>query len=75
MTVQDLIDQLQKHPPEMRVIIDGYEGGYHDVDGLEETPIRLNVHDEWSCGPHDDADYTLGDQSGQKETALLIARP
>ena len=72
MTVQELIDKLQNHPPEMRVIIHGYEGGYHDVDHLEDTPIRLNVHDQWYYGPHDDADYMLGDQSGQTETAVLI---
>jgi hypothetical protein len=30
MNVQQLIEELQKYPPEMRVIVKGYEGGYSD---------------------------------------------
>jgi hypothetical protein len=74
MNVQQLIEELQKHPPEMRVIIHGYEGGYHDLTSPESRPIRLNVHepDCWYYGPHDDEDYSLGNQDSSKETALLI---
>jgi hypothetical protein len=32
MNVQQLIEELQKHPPEMRVIVAGYEGVYNDLD-------------------------------------------
>ena len=77
MNVQQLIEKLQKHPPEMRVIVSGYEGGYNDLSSppANQTLIRLNVHapDCWYYGRHDDAeDYPLEDQGGSIETALLI---
>jgi hypothetical protein len=74
MNVQQLIEELQKHPPEMRVIVSGYEGGYCDLDLPRQQSIRLNVHspEDWYYGPHDDADYSCGDKDGCEETALLI---
>jgi hypothetical protein len=74
MNVQQLIEELQKHPPEMRVIVNGYEGGYCDINSLEQKSIRLNVHepDCWYYGPHDDADHPTGSKEGSVETALLI---
>jgi hypothetical protein len=75
MNVQQLIEELQKHPPEMRVIVSGYEGGYNDLDSPKQTSIRLNVHepDLWYYGRHDDEDYSCGSKDGSVETALLIA--
>ncbi len=76
MNVQQLIEELQKHPPEMRVIVQGYEGGYNDMKPPEITSIRLNVHDE-DCGyygRHDNEKYSRGDKSGPIETALLLPR-
>ena len=76
MNVQQLIEELQKHPPEMRVIVSGYEGGYSDLSSppANQTSIRLNVHapDCWYYGRHDDAGYPFGDKGGSTETALLI---
>ena len=74
MNVQQLIEELQKHPPEMRVIVNGYEGGYNDLDSPEQKSIRLNVHlpDKWYYGRHDDEDYPFGSEDGSKETALLV---
>ena len=74
MNVQQLIKELQKHPPEMRVIVNGYEGGYGDLDSLKQKSIRLNVHspDEWYYGRHEDDDYPFDGEDDSKETALLI---
>jgi hypothetical protein len=76
MNVQQLIEELQKHPPEMRVIVDGYEGGYSDCKPPESRQIRLNVHEEdkWYYGRHDDASYPFGDEGGAMETALRLPR-
>jgi hypothetical protein len=75
MNVQQLIEELQKHPPEMRVIVAGYEGGYNDLDSLKQRSIRLNVNppEDWYYGTHEDQDYTLGSEDGSIENALLIA--
>jgi hypothetical protein len=74
MNVQQLIEELQKYPPDMRVIRKGYEGGYHDLTSPESKLIRLNVYElnQWYYGPHEDEDYPFGNQGGAKETALLI---
>jgi hypothetical protein len=54
MTVQQLIDQLQKLDPNLRVFTKGYEGGYEDID-LPSTvrEFKLNYHTEWYYGPHE----------------------
>lgn len=80
MNVQQLIEELQKHPPEMRVIVDGYEGGYSDLNKVCVEPIRLNVRkeDDWYLGRHDDANYPialLDDKAGPVVDALLLPRP
>lgn len=69
MTVAQLIEKLSQHPPDAHVIVPGYEGGYEDVTDIEPTKIKLNVHDEWYYGPHDDA---KGDGNDADETAILI---
>jgi hypothetical protein len=75
MNVQQLIEELQKHPPEMRVIVKGYEGGYDDLDSPEQRSIRLNVHspENWYFGRHEDEDYTPSSNDDIIETALLVA--
>jgi len=75
MNVQQLIEELQKYPPEMRVIVNGYDGGYSDLESLKTKQIRLNVHNknEWWMGRHDYADYPFDDnRDGAIETALLL---
>lgn len=70
MTKQELIKLLDSYPDDTRIIIRGYEGGYCDIDSLEERDINLDVHtDKWWYGPHDDyEDY----RDNLVETALLI---
>ena len=71
MTVKKLIDLLHKEDPDMRVVVQGYEGGYDEVDSLHKVPIVKNKHkqDKWWDGEFlevilDDAD----------EVALLLPR-
>jgi hypothetical protein len=39
MTVNELIAELQKHPPEIRVVVSGYEEGTDDISRL--WPIHV----------------------------------
>jgi len=34
MTVNELIAELRKHPPETRVVVSGYEEGFDDISRL-----------------------------------------
>lgn len=79
MNVQQLIEELKKYPPEMRVIVNGYEGGYIDLEKVYVQSIRLNVHrkDDWYYGRHDDANYPmalLDDKTAPVVDALLLPR-
>jgi len=53
MKIKELIEQLQKFDPEMLVMVQGYEGGIDAPGKLYQTPVRLNVHDEWYYGDHE----------------------
>jgi hypothetical protein len=53
MKVKQLIEELEKHDPEMIVVRRGYEGGLEEVSATNKTKIKLNVFDEWYYGSHD----------------------
>ena len=77
MTTSELIKKLKKYPPNMRVIIHGYEG-YDDVESLYEKEIVLNFNPERYCSPHADANIVspLKRENRRKEPdeiALLVS--
>jgi hypothetical protein len=53
MKVKQLIEELQKHDPEMIVIVRGYEDGVNEASTSTKTKIKLNVFSEWYYGKHD----------------------
>ncbi len=73
MTVAELIEQLGKLDPTLRVVTHGYEGGYDDVDGFRELEIALDVHKEWYYGPHEDAtdDFCVTPQHVRVKAVVL----
>jgi hypothetical protein len=75
MTVKQLIEELSKRNPDMRVCVQGYEGGYADIeqDSLGEYGLRLNVNTEGYYGSHEKSCYFGGNETAD-ETALIISR-
>lgn len=59
MTVNELIQQLQAYPGDMRVLTLGYEGGFDDI-GLRTDDIVFNVNSEdtWYMGKHETVDMS-----------------
>ena len=53
MKVKELMAWLQAMDPELRVVVDGYEGGVRDARYAELEVIALNVNDEWYYGDHE----------------------
>jgi hypothetical protein len=53
MNVNELIELLKDYPSEMRLVVNGYEGGYNDITHVKQINIHLNVHPEWFYGAHD----------------------
>lgn len=66
MDVKELIQVLQNKNQELRIVVDGYEGGYCDISSIDEISLKLNTNKKWYYGPHDQ------DKNG--ETALVIRR-
>ena len=66
MTVQELIDLLKTKDPSLRVVLNGYEGGFSHIEALKKLSLKLNVNEEDFYGPHEEV------ESDQDESAILI---
>lgn len=51
ITVGELIEKLSTHPPDLLVLVDGYEDGYDDPIISEHMVVLLKHHEEWE-GPY-----------------------
>lgn len=76
MTVKELRKNLKQYPSDMRVVVNGYEGGYQDVTDklFRKVDLKLNyfdIEEEWWNGPHDSTWY---DDEKFDETAIVIER-
>ncbi len=74
MTVKDLQELLASFPPEMPVLVDGYEGGYDDIADeptVIEVVVKPNAPDYWGRYDYPHA-YPETHESGQK--VLLLSR-
>ena len=54
MTVQQLIALLATYPPDLRVVVNGYEDGFDNVEPerVSVTRIELDVGEHWWDGRH-----------------------
>ena len=52
MTAIELIKNLQKLPPETRIIVSGYEDGFNDIIELKKVKIKKDVNEHWYEGAH-----------------------
>lgn len=71
-TVGELIADLQKFPPDLRVMVTGYEGGYHDAGTPELIKVKLNHYDEWYYGPHDYVTHAEAQEGVQHIEAVVV---
>ncbi|MCY3852957.1 MAG: hypothetical protein OXG03_05230 [Gammaproteobacteria bacterium] len=46
MTVEELIKLLKGHPPDLRVVVQGYENGFDDVSLERVKTVRIQL----DCG-------------------------
>ena len=72
MKVKELIELLQQHDQESRVVIPGYEGGYNDISGANSYDICLNVYDQWYYGDHELITETVNHRDYQIEKAVIL---
>jgi hypothetical protein len=75
MKVKELIELLKKENPEQKVVVNGYEGGYDELDSLQYVCISLNPDklkepDKlWYYGDYEECIYVEGE-----EMAILFPR-
>ena len=73
LTVRELIETLAQYPPDIRVVVNGYEDGYDNlhVDSLSTVSIRPKPdHAEWE-GENEEAWLNPG---ANEFSAVCIAR-
>ena len=60
MTVSELTQLLAAYPPDMRVVVNGYEEGYDDLEAhlVYVREIRLDAGNKWWEGRHREAEDT-----------------
>ena len=76
MTVDELKQLLANYPPHMRVVVDGYEEGYDDLeqDLISVKEIRLDTGNQWWEGrPRDSWDVRT--EGTAVVNALVLPRP
>lgn len=60
MTIRELIEQLQAFPPDMPVLVDGYEGGLSDAKPPELQEVIFNHNAGCSyLGVHELSEYYM----------------
>ena len=77
LTVSELIQLLAQYPGDLRVMVQGYEEGYDDLEAgrVVAGEASLNVNSAWYYGRHEQA--LTGDEQTGAETvqALFLRRP
>ena len=73
MTAQELIQLLAQYPPDLRVVVNGYEDGYDDLSPERIVPVKivLNTGQHRWEGKHGDPD---GPAEGADMVEALILR-
>lgn len=75
MTINELIHQLECFPPDLRVVVDGYEDGYDDLspDRLRMVKITLNTGTREYVGIHGSVDLVPQEQLAGLEIEKALA--
>ena len=69
MTVGQLVELLQSYPPDMRVVVNGYENGYDDLSPERVSVVRIALN----TGKHR-WDGKHGDPNGPTRSASVGAQ-
>lgn len=73
MTNQELINHLLKFPSDMLVFVEGYEGGYDELETVEQKDIRKTSFPSPFSGTHDEF-YPSLDNESIKLTVIVLPR-
>ena len=74
MTVQQLIALLANQPSDLRVVVNGYEDGFDDVEPerVSVERIELDVGEDWWEGRHAAVGNRPADERGARVVDALV---
>ena len=74
MKVKELIEYLALENPERRIVVDGYESGYDEVDKIKKVYIKPNPH---KSDPEKDDNWWDGEfqETLDKDCEIAILLP
>ncbi len=72
LTIADAIEKLRQYPPDMIILVDGYEGGYDNPIITEEFVVLLKSHHDFE-GPYASFEQEGGTVCGYMN-ALVFGR-
>lgn len=52
MTASELISKLNDLPPDIKIVVRGYENGYNDIISLKNRKITINKESNWWDGEY-----------------------
>ncbi len=58
MTASELIRKLNELPPEIKIVIRGYENGYNDIIEMKNRKITNNKESNWWDGEYIESNET-----------------
>ena len=75
MTVKELADLLATHPPDLRVVVNGYEDGYDDLapEQISTVKIALNTGKHQWEGQHGDPNGRTASAPADTEIVQALA--
>ena len=75
MNVEQLIRLLRSYPPDLRVMVQGYEEGFDDLEAkcVAEGEVSLNVHSAWYYGRHEEV-WDGHEKPGHETARALFLR-
>jgi hypothetical protein len=75
MKVKELIEILSKEDPEKRIVVNGYEDGFDELDKIFYVCITPNPdktkNDKWWLGEFEEC---IKDPNSDEEIAILLPR-
>ena len=70
MTVEELIKVLQQHDPKAKAVVCGYEGGFKDINFVEDVTLVPDFYNQHWMGPYENLETVRNWYSKTPDTTV-----
>lgn len=74
MEIKKLIEILQKYPPQTKVMVDGYEGGYDEIEEKNIKKVTVQKLDNYANYQGEFEDLEIAKNQNPAFEALILGR-